>query len=87
MVFRFTVDEILMDKDQKGCLTMNTTAELVNIKNRTSIFVKESMEEYEKFCQDWINEGLDAGEISRSFSFLAEARHLYTSLSGLKIMA
>ena len=87
MVFRFAIDEMANDKEQKGCLIVNTTAELANLEDRISLFVKGNMEEYEKLFQDWIKEGQHSGEISKSFSPLAVARHLYNTLSGLKIIA
>lgn len=45
------------------------------------------MKELEGMFQEWIKEGQQQGEISKSFSSLALARHLFNSYQGLKIIA
>ncbi|KIC95011.1 TetR/AcrR family transcriptional regulator [Flavihumibacter solisilvae] len=87
MVFKFAVEELLMDKENKGCLIINTTTELANLEATIYSFVKGNMEDVEKMFHDWIKDGQESGEISKSFSAVALARHLYNSFSGLKIIA
>ena len=87
MVFRLSIDSLLKDKDRKGCLIVNTTTELANIEEGILIFMKEYEEQIESLFQNWIKEGQQSGEISKSFSSLALARHLFNSYSGIKIIA
>jgi len=87
MVFRVSVDGLLKDKDRKGCLIVNTTTELANIEDGILVFMKEYEEQIESLFQGWVKEGQQSGEISKSFSSLAFARHLFNSYSGIKIIA
>lgn len=87
MIFRVSIDELTKDTDRKGCLIVNTTTELANLENNISVFAKGNMEDHEKFLQDLVKEGQQAGEINKSIPSLALARHLFNSLVGLKVMA
>ena len=87
LLFRLAIDDLTRDKDKKGCLIVNTTAELANLEDKISTFVKKNMEDFENLFQQLIKEGQQAGEINKSVSSLAVARHLYNCLVGLKIIA
>jgi TetR/AcrR family transcriptional repressor of nem operon len=87
MVFKLSIDGLLKDKDRKGCLIVNTTTELANIEEEILLFMKEHSEQMEKLFQDWVKEGQQSGEISKSFPARALARHLFNSYSGIKIIA
>jgi TetR/AcrR family transcriptional repressor of nem operon len=86
-VFSFSIDELLNDKERRGCLIVNTTTELGNLENSISLFAKGNMEDHEKFFQDLVKEGQQSGEISKSLSSLTLARHLFNSLVGLRVIA
>src|SRR5688572_89505 len=82
LLFRLAIDDLTRDKDKKGCLIVNTTAELANLEDKISTFVKKNMEDFENLFQQLIKEGQQAGEINKSVSSLAVARHLYNCLVG-----
>jgi TetR/AcrR family transcriptional repressor of nem operon len=87
MLFRHAVDELLNDKENKGCLIINTTAELANLETGISVFVKENMEAVEKMFRNWIKDGQESGQISKSFTSAALSRYLFNSFTGLKIIS
>jgi len=84
--FNSAIEALLKDKERKGCLFVNTITELANIEEEILLIMKENREQMEKIFEDWIKEGQRSGEISKSFSSLALAKHLFNSFSGLKIM-
>src|SRR5262245_918608 len=86
-VFRHSIDGLLNDKERKGCLIVNTTAELANLEEGISLFVKDYEAELTGLFQNWIKEGQESGEISKLFSSLALSRYVFNSYSGLKITA
>ena len=87
LIFRIAIDDLIRDKDKKGCFIINTTAELANLENTIAAFVKKNMEDFENLFQQLIKEGQLSGEINKTLSPLAAARHLYNCLVGLKIIA
>lgn len=87
LLFRIEIDDLIKDKDNKGCLIVNTTAELANLENKIASFVRRNMEDFENLFQQLIKEGQLTGEINKTLSPLATARHLYNCLVGLKIIA
>ena len=87
IVFKISIDKLLKDKERKGCLIVNTATELANLEEEISLFMKGFEKELETLFQDWIKEGQQTGEISKSFSSLALSRHLYNSYQGIKIIA
>jgi TetR/AcrR family transcriptional regulator, transcriptional repressor for nem operon len=87
LIFRIAIDDLIKDKDNKGCLIINTTAELANLENKIAVFVKKNMEDFENLFQQLIKDGQQIGEINKTLSPLAAARHLYNCLVGLKIIA
>jgi TetR/AcrR family transcriptional repressor of nem operon len=87
LIFSIAINDLIKDKDNKGCLIVNTTAELANIENKIAAFVKSNMADFVNLFQQLIKEGQLTGEMNRSLSPLATARHLYNCLVGLKITA
>src|SRR5262245_2658084 len=86
-VFKLSIDGLLSDKDRKGCLIVNTTTELANIEGEILSFMKKFSEQIEGLFQTWIKEGQESGEISKTFSPVALARHLFNSYQGIKVIA
>lgn len=84
-LFRAAIDAILQDKRRKGCLAVNSTAEMANMDEAIARFLQKNTENMEALFQQWIREGQAAGEITRAFSATALARHLFNTYSGLRI--
>jgi TetR/AcrR family transcriptional repressor of nem operon len=85
-VFRYMEDLILTDELRKGCLVVNSTTELSNLDEKVSTLVLDNLEAMEGMFQEWVKEGQEKGEISRSFSARSLARHLFNSYVGMRII-
>ena len=86
-IFDYIIKDILADKDRKGCLLVNVSMELAAVDKEVADIACESMEEMEQLFYAWIKEGQTKGEIAKKFTPKALARHLYSSLMGLRVSA
>lgn len=84
-MFRAAIDAILQDKRRRGCLAVNTTAEMANMDDTISAFLQKNSESMEDLFMKWIREGQAAGEITKAFTATALARHLFNTYGGLRI--
>jgi TetR/AcrR family transcriptional regulator, transcriptional repressor for nem operon len=77
----------LSDNQQKGCFILNTTTELANVDDHIKDFVANNMVAMEALLLEWVKEGQSSGQISKRFTAKAIARHLFSTLNGLKVVA
>jgi len=84
-IFDYTIKDILADKDRKGCLLINVSMELAAVDKEVADIACANMEEMEQLFYAWVKEGQAKGEITKKFSPKALARHLYSSLMGLRV--
>lgn len=84
-LFRAAIDAILQDQRRRGCLAVNSTAEMANMDEPISRFLQKNTENMEALFQKWIREGQAAGEITKAFSATALARHLFNTYAGLRV--
>ena len=85
MLFELVVQGILTDKQRKGCLLLNTTMELTSVDKEVADMAHVSMEELEQRFYAWVKEGQANGEIAKKFPAKALSRHLYNSITGLRL--
>ena len=85
IMFDQVVKDILNDKQRKGCLMINVTMELTSVDHEVANIANANMEEFEQQFYTLIKEGQAKGEISKKFTARALSRHLYNSITGLRI--
>lgn len=83
--FRFLVELIMKDDKRNGCLLVNTTAELANTDKEVCNLVFQNTDIVEGIFTQWVKEAQDLGEISKTFTPKAIARHLFNTYVGLRI--
>ena len=86
LVFDATVKSILRDKERMGCMLLNVSMELSCSDKEVAAVASENMEEMEQLFAEWVKKGQARGEISRTFSSKALARHLYNGITGLRVV-
>lgn len=84
-IFDYVIREITADKDRKGCLMINVNMELSAVDKDVAAVSLTNMEELEQTFSSLVKEGQAKGEISKKFTPKALARHLYSSLMGLRV--
>jgi TetR/AcrR family transcriptional regulator, transcriptional repressor for nem operon len=77
--------EILQDKDRKGCFLVNTVAELAGLDKEITALANKDIERMEEVMLSWIRQGQSTGEIGKKFPARALARHLQCSINGMRI--
>jgi TetR/AcrR family transcriptional regulator, transcriptional repressor for nem operon len=85
--FKKAVEDSLNDKQRKGCFMLNSTTELANIDKTVSKTALDNMDAMESMFQTWVKEGQTSGDISKRFTARAIARHLFSSINGIKLVA
>jgi TetR/AcrR family transcriptional regulator, transcriptional repressor for nem operon len=85
IVFDNIVRDILADKDRKGCLLINVSMELNCVDKDVANLACTNMLEMEEQFAKWLKEGQAKGEIGRKFPPKVLAKHLYNSLTGLRM--
>lgn len=83
--FRHLVDVILKDEKRNGCLLVNTTAELASVDKEVCDLIYQNTDVVEALFTQWVKEAQQQGEISKTFTATAIARHLFNTYSGLRI--
>lgn len=85
IAFKYMVEVILRDEKRDGCLMVNSTAELSNVDEEVGVLALQNMEGMEHLFQQWVKEAQQQGEMSKTFTPQAIARHLFNTYSGLRI--
>lgn len=84
-IFDYTIKDLLTDKSRKGCLLMNVSMELNAVDKDVAALSLANMEVMEQVFSALVKEGQSKGEISKKFTHKALARHLFSSLMGLRV--
>ncbi|MFT3908353.1 MAG: TetR/AcrR family transcriptional regulator [Ferruginibacter sp.] len=85
--FKNIINDSLNDKQRKGCFMLNSATEMANVDSNVNKTVVNNMEMIEDLFMSWVKEGQASGEISKRFTAKAIARHLLSSLNGMKLVA
>ena len=84
-IFDSSIKDILTDKSRKGCLLINVSMELSAVDKDVAAVSLANMEGMEQVFSSLVKEGQTRGEISKKFTPKALARHLFSSLMGLRV--
>jgi len=85
LFFDSIIRDIIADTDRKGCLLINVSMELTCVDKAIAQIAETNMQAMEQRFYKWIREGQATGEIAKKFPPRAIARHLYNSITGLRI--
>lgn len=84
-VFDYMINDIVTDKERKGCMMVNANMELNCVDKEVAEIALTTMEEMEQQFAMWIKEGQATGEISKKFPAKALAKNLYNNIMGLRV--
>jgi TetR/AcrR family transcriptional repressor of nem operon len=85
IIFDYTVKNILADEERKGCFLINVSMEMSCSDKEVVKIALANMEEMEQTFYNFIKEGQAKGEITKKFTAKSLARHLYNSITGLRM--
>ncbi|MFK8102366.1 MAG: TetR/AcrR family transcriptional regulator [Saprospiraceae bacterium] len=80
------LQECSLDKDRKGCFIVNTATELIPGDDDIKNIIADNNTQFEKILHDYLQTGVQSGEINAGKDLKAIASLLYTTLSGLRVV-
>jgi TetR/AcrR family transcriptional regulator, transcriptional repressor for nem operon len=86
-VFRGTVESLWADEGRRGCLVVNSTAELAASDAAVAARAAESFERTAGVFRSALMRGKRTGELDADLNVRATARHLASALNGLRLLA
>ncbi len=86
-LFDGLIDQSLADKDQKGCLLVNTALDMPNHDEDTKQTIKKGFADFEAFFKQQIELGHETGAISKNVDADTTAKGLLSLVVGLRVLA
>ncbi|MEM6720002.1 MAG: TetR/AcrR family transcriptional regulator [Bacteroidota bacterium] len=86
-LFQGSISEAVCDTDRKGCFVVNVATELVPNDEEMLAKVQENKEFIEETFTNFLQSGIDSGEISADKDIKNIASLLHTFLNGLKVVS
>lgn len=86
-LFEMVVNESCQQNPSKGCLIINTISELANSDEQLSKRMCLNKEEFEQIYFNYLQYGVNQGQISPYKDIKAIASYLYTLQGGLKVIS
>lgn len=86
-LLEFTVEELLGDRQQKGCFMVNAEVEVAPHDEEVSSLVCKNDEQMEAAFYEVIQKGKDSGEIKGTKDVRALARFIFNSVKGMQVTA
>lgn len=85
--FEHNIDNTLQDEDVKGCFVVNSTTELIPGESPLKEVIRINRKESEQMLFNYLQKGVDAGEIAPEKDLKAIAAMLFTLSNGLQVIA
>lgn len=82
-----TIEAAMQDMRNKGCFLSNSASELANCDHTVHAIFTDNRKKIEGVLNELIKEGQSAGEFSSKHSSESMARFIFTTVSGLRIIA
>ncbi|MEM8488166.1 MAG: TetR/AcrR family transcriptional regulator [Bacteroidota bacterium] len=86
MAFKHLVSDDFEDPACKGCFIVNTSTELLPLDDKLKQEVAAHKEAMESILHDFLQKGVEAGQISRDKDLLTLARVIYVTMTGLRVL-
>ncbi|MEM6262329.1 MAG: TetR/AcrR family transcriptional regulator [Bacteroidota bacterium] len=87
VLFEQSIDQMLADKNRKGCFVANISAELAPSDPKIAEVVRMNQEEFVEIFRSYLQRGVDSGQISADKNLDSIARMLFTLNNGLSVVA
>ena len=87
-LFERAIDTIVQDKDSKGCFVVNVITELIpGCQEAVLSLVESNQKTVKKAFQDYLQKGVEHGEIAPEKDLAAIASLLFTMYNGINVVA
>lgn len=86
-LFENSINESVSDKDHKGCFVTNTTTELLPGDNEIQTVLISNKILFESIFENYLNKGIESGEIDSSKDTRSLAGFLFMLNNGLRVTA
>jgi TetR/AcrR family transcriptional repressor of nem operon len=86
-VFRGTVKSLWADRDRRGCLLVNSIAELAASDREVAVRAAEGFERTATVFRSALERGMRSGELDAHLDVRATAHYLANTLNGLRLLA
>lgn len=85
-LFRNAIQETVADGEHKGCFVVNTATERVPQDERMITIIRDNQAVFEGVFRDFLQKGVDSGELSPNLDTSAWAKLLFTLYNGIKVV-
>lgn len=86
-LFLTAIDTALEDTERKGCFVLNCAAELIPNEEDFDALILENQQDFELIFRDFLQSGVENGEITADKDIDAVAAYIYTFYGGLQVSA
>lgn len=86
-LFDGAIEESVQDVERKGCFVVNTTTELIPGDPDMLELLEENKHTFEELFLDFLQTGVESGEISADKDLVPIASMFFTLYNGLKVVA
>lgn len=86
MFFEKIIQDDKNDEDCKGCFIVNTSTELIPTDPAIQIVIEKYREKIEKLFYDFLQMGVETGQIAKTKDIKVISRLLYTFMTGLRVL-
>ncbi|WP_430412557.1 TetR/AcrR family transcriptional regulator [Kordia sp.] len=86
-LFKGGISEAVCDTERKGCFVINVTTELVPNDDEMLLIIQENKAFMERTFHDFLEKGVQSGEISATKNIKNLASILHTFYNGIKIVS
>lgn len=85
-LFKRAIQQSTVDKDRKGCFVVNTATELLPNDGHIKKLVQQNQTDFEKVFLDYLQLGVEKGQITKGKDLKAIATLLFTLYNGLQVV-
>lgn len=84
-IFNLYLNEIVKDKDIKGCLITNCKSEMANQDSTINTFLKSNQKQTLQLLEDLVSEGQNDSLINKNQSAKSYSLYLFSSIQGFRM--
>jgi len=85
LIFVLYLNEIIINKDTRGCLLINCKSEMANHDKTITNFLNTNQEQILILLEDLVNKGQVQGLINKDKNYKEYALYLYSSIQGFRM--
>lgn len=87
LLFENSIDQVLQNGESKGCFVVNSSTELANSDEKIKQLCSENKLAFEQIYINYLQYGINQGQISPYKDIKAIAAYLYTLQSGIQVIS